>query len=149
MASTGPSGSQSKGSPLLRRADQLVVGVLVITCLVLMAVYWFIHGGHRGELIEIDRATPLRVQFVVDVNQAEWPELAQLPGVGETLARRIVESRQTDGRFLDHSELLRVDGIGPLTLQRIEPYLLPLPGGSDVAGQFAPVDGQPVGVGVQ
>jgi competence protein ComEA len=105
----------------------------VASALISLAAYWFIKGGHRGELIEIDRAGPLRAQFVVDINRAEWPELSQLPGIGESLARRIVASRETAGAFLDHSELLRVDGIGPRTLSQIEPYLMPLPGGSDVA----------------
>jgi competence protein ComEA len=117
--------------------DQAVVGMLVLTALVALAAYWHFAGGHRGELIQIDRATPLEARYVVDLNQAEWPELAQLPGVGEILARRIVASREADGAFLDHSELLRVDGIGQLTLERISPYLLPLPGGSDVAGSPA------------
>ena len=58
-----------------------------------------------------------------------------LPGVGETLARRIVDSRQSAGPFLDHRDLLRVPGVGPVTLEAIQPYLLPLPGADDVAGR--------------
>jgi len=65
--------------------------------------------------------------FQVDINQAEWPELSQLPGIGPTLALRIVESRQNDGPFRGHDDLRRVRGIGPRTLQRITPYLVPMP----------------------
>jgi competence protein ComEA len=71
--------------------------------------------------------------FSVDVNSADWPELVQLPGVGETLARRIVESREQDGPFTDPSDLRRVRGIGPKTLQRIQPYLAPMPDRGAVA----------------
>ncbi|MBI2826885.1 MAG: helix-hairpin-helix domain-containing protein [Planctomycetia bacterium] len=74
-------------------------------------------------------------RFEVDINEADWPELAQLPGVGETLARRIVESRQTDGPFADHEELRRIRGIGPRTLERIKPFLRPMPETSSVAGR--------------
>jgi len=70
---------------------------------------------------------PKTARFLVDVNAAEWPELAQLPEVGETLARRIVDSRQQEGPFLDHDDLRRVRGIGPKTLETIRPYLLPMP----------------------
>ena len=66
---------------------------------------------------------------------SHWPELSQLPGIGETLARRIVESRVDDGPFVDHSDLTRVRGIGPRTLARIAPYLLPMPEGGAVAGK--------------
>jgi competence protein ComEA len=49
-----------------------------------------------------------------------------LPGIGETLARRIVASRETDGPFRNHTDVLRVQGIGPRTLERIRPYFSPL-----------------------
>jgi competence protein ComEA len=114
--------------------DQAAVAGLVALALVAMGAYWIAHGGHRGKLIEIDRAEPLTARYLVDINKAEWPEFAELPELGETLARRIVESRATDGDFGDHDELLRVEGIGPRTLERLKPYLLPLPGQEDVAG---------------
>jgi competence protein ComEA len=120
--------------PLLRRADQAAVASLVAFALAGMGVYWFVNGGHRGELIEIDRAEPLTARFLVDINAAEWPELAELPDIGETLARRIVDSRAEGGRFGDHDDLLRVRGIGPRTLEKLRPYLLPMPDQEDVAG---------------
>ena len=89
---------------------------------------------HRGELIEIDRAAPLTARYLVDVNEADWPELAELPRVGEILARRIVESRGKSGPFVDHDDLLRVPGIGPRTLEQMKPYLWPMPGREEVAG---------------
>jgi competence protein ComEA len=120
--------------PLLRRADQAAVAGLVVLALAGMATYWFVQGGPRGQLIDIDRASPRAAQFQVDINRANWPELAQLPAVGQVLARRIVESRLQDGAYADHDDLLRVNGIGPLTLERIKPYLLPMPDQHDVAG---------------
>ena len=75
------------------------------------------------------------VRFQLDVNQADWPEISVLPDVGETLARRIVESRALDGPFADLDELQRVRGIGPKTLERIRPYLRPLPPSGSMVGQ--------------
>ena len=120
--------------PLLRAADQAAVAGLVLLALLGMGAYWVVQGGLRGELIEIDRAEPLVARFQVDINAATWPELSQVPEIGETLARRIVESRQTGGRYKDHEGLLRVNGIGPRTLERMEPYLLPMPDQNEVAG---------------
>jgi competence protein ComEA len=129
---------RAKWQPLLRAADQAVVASMVLLALAAMGVYWIVQGGPRGELIEIDRATPLVARFQVDVNKAEWPELAQLPEVGEVLARRIVDARVREGAFVDHDDLLRVNGIGPLTLQKMKPYLLPLPAKNAVADDRAP-----------
>ena len=124
--------------PLLRQADQAAVASLVMLALAGMGAYWFVQGGHRGELIEIDRAGPLTARYFVDINAAQWPELAELPEIGEVLARRIVESRAEEGAFLDHDDLQRVRGIGPRTLERLRPYLLPMPGQEDVAGEAKP-----------
>src|SRR5882757_934766 len=120
--------------PVLRRMDQVAVATLVALSLVGMGVYWVVQGGPRGELIEIDRAEPLRARYLVDINKAEWPEFAELPDIGETLAQRIVDSRKTAGGFRDHDDLRRVRGIGPRTLEKLKPYLLPMPDQEDVAG---------------
>jgi competence protein ComEA len=129
-----PTRADGNWRPLLRAADQAAVAGLVFLALAGMGGYWIVQGGLRGELIEIDRAEPLVARFQVDVNAATWPELAQLPTIGETLARRIVESRQTGGRYGDLEDLLRVNGIGPRTLERMKPFLLPMPGQDEVAG---------------
>jgi competence protein ComEA len=115
--------------------DQAIVALLVGCSLAGMGVYWVVQGGPRGELIEIDRAEPRTARYQVDINKAEWFELAELPEVGETLARRIVESREANGAFKDNNQLRRVRGIGPRTLEKMRPYLLPLPDQQDVAGE--------------
>lgn len=131
---SNPNGGK-RPSPWLRRADQLVVAGAVLLAIISIGIYWFAQGGPSGRLIEIDRAAPLEAQFLVDVNSAEWPELAQAPGLGETLARRIVADRLAHGPYRDHQDLLRVKGIGPKTLDRMRPYLVPLAGGGTVAGR--------------
>lgn len=120
---------------LLKRADQATVGALVLAALVSLTAWWYHKGGVDGRLIEIDRQAKRSAQFLVDVNQADWPELAQLPGIGQTLAQRIVATREERGPFIDHSELRRVRGIGPKTLEKIKPYLRPIPPAGNVAGR--------------
>jgi competence protein ComEA len=118
----------------LRRLDQAAIAAMTLAALVSIGLYWLAQGGLRGQLIEIDRAERYSAEFHVDINDADWPELVQLPGIGETLARRIVESRAAEGRFADHEELLRVRGVGPKTLERIKPFLRPVPETRNVAG---------------
>ncbi len=101
--------------------------------LLAMAVWYGSRGGFQGRMIEVDHAEPLTVRFEVDINTAEWPELSQLPEIGETLARRIVASRDREGPFLDHQDLQRVRGIGPKTLEQVRPYLRPMPDGRALA----------------
>jgi competence protein ComEA len=118
---------------LLRRADQAAVAVLVLAGLGATVAWWVAQGGLRGRLVELERAEPKTARFEVDINSAEWPELLLLPGIGETLAKRIVDSRREAGPFRDHNDLRRVRGIGPKTLEAVKPYLRPMPDDGAVA----------------
>lgn len=118
---------------LLRRADQAAIAGLALMAIVALGLYWLAQGGWQGRLIEIDRELPRTLRFLVDVNRADWPELAQLPGIGESLAKRIVASRREVGPFREPDDLLRVRGIGPKTLDRVRPYLVPLVDSADIA----------------
>jgi competence protein ComEA len=120
-----PPSNLNKQPPLwlLRRLDQAAVAGVALFALVAMGLFWLTHGGHRGRLIEIDRVDPLKVEFLVDLNKADWPELVALPEVGPTLAKRIVQHRQQYGPFQSIDDLHRVRGIGPKTFERLKPYV--------------------------
>jgi comEA protein len=60
---------------------------------------------------------------VVDLNRASEAELEALPGVGPTLAQRIVEYRSRSGRFSGVDQLREVSGIGDATLERLRPLV--------------------------
>ena len=48
----------------------------------------------------------------MDINTASAAQLSNLPGIGVTLASRIVEYRAQNGNFLSVEDLMQVDGIG-------------------------------------
>ena len=110
------------------------MAALVVVALGAMGGWWIARGGLGGRLIEIDQAQPLTARFQVDINKADWPELIQLPGIGQTLAKRIVASRQTVGPFRSPDDLRRVSGIGKKVFANIRPYLRVTPNGSNAAG---------------
>ena len=55
----------------------------------------------------------------ININTATAQELQTLRGIGPALARRIVEYRQTSGRFSTVDDLTNVKGIGEKTLEKI------------------------------
>ena len=59
----------------------------------------------------------------IDLNTATRAELCTLPGVGETMADRIIADRDANGPFRTPEELLRVDGIGDATLERLREWI--------------------------
>lgn len=74
--------------------------------------------------VETERAVP-QMSFLpdvapLDINAASAEELADLPGIGEVLARRIVDYRTANGPFETVEELLSVSGIGEKKLAGLE-----------------------------
>jgi DNA uptake protein ComE-like DNA-binding protein len=65
----------------------------------------------------------------IDPNTATWAEIALLPGLGESVAQRWIdfrESRRTAGLippFNRPEDLMQINGIGEKVLRRIRPFL--------------------------
>jgi competence protein ComEA len=59
----------------------------------------------------------------IDVNHASAAELQHLPRIGPKLAQRIIDERQK-APFQSVTELRRVSGIGPKTLELLRPYVI-------------------------
>lgn len=56
----------------------------------------------------------------ININTAPVELLTELPGIGDALAARIVEYRETNGPFAAVDEIMAVKGIGEKTYGNIE-----------------------------
>jgi competence protein ComEA len=56
---------------------------------------------------------------LVNLNTATLDQLDTLPGIGPTLAERILQWRQQHGRFSSVDELQEVSGIGPMKFEQL------------------------------
>lgn len=59
----------------------------------------------------------------VNLNTATAAELELLPGIGPSLAQRIIDHRQKSGKFRTVAELDKVKGIGPKTIEKLKPLV--------------------------
>ncbi|MCK2219880.1 ComEA family DNA-binding protein [Actinomadura sp. ATCC 31491] len=66
-------------------------------------------------------AGPNPAETILDLNAATTDQLEQLPGVGEVLAARIAEFRDSHGGFSSIEQLREVSGIGPRKFEEIKP----------------------------
>jgi competence protein ComEA len=62
--------------------------------------------------------------LVLNLNTATAEQLQRLPGVGPSLAKRIVDFREKKGGFKRIEELLAVPGISEKKWQQLKEYLV-------------------------
>ena len=96
------------------------LGLLTIVCLCLIVER--IVGGSARIASRPRSSLALLETEKLNINCAAACSFEKLPGAGPALAKRIVEARE-QGPFAQVDDLLRVSGIGPVTLARWRPVL--------------------------
>ena len=59
----------------------------------------------------------------IDINTATSEQLQLLPGIGETIAQRIIDYRTQHGPFERIEDIMNVDGIGQTKFENMKPYI--------------------------
>ncbi|MFA5623609.1 MAG: helix-hairpin-helix domain-containing protein [Bradymonadales bacterium] len=73
----------------------------------------------------------------ININSASASELTSLKGIGDKKAADIVASRDSQGAFNSFSDITRVKGIGPKTVEKFSDQLCPIAGGAPAAAPAA------------
>lgn len=76
------------------------------------------------ELTEETDSTGTQTDYIyngkININQADSNTLQQIPGVGPATADKIIQYRDTNGRFQNIEELKNVSGIGEKTFEKMK-----------------------------
>ena len=107
---------------LLRKDDQKIL-VLLLACSLFYFVGLTVLSPWQSEPEDVSVSSVVTPKFQVDLNTAEEAELLLLPGVGETLAKRIIEHRNENGSFKRNEDIMLIKGIGPKKAAEILPML--------------------------
>lgn len=87
--------------------------------LAIAAVSGLIHAWRPPPAPDPPTEGPAGVQLRINPNTDGADRLALLPGIGPTLATRIIEHRAEHGPFGSADDLRRVRGIGPKTVDAL------------------------------
>jgi competence ComEA-like helix-hairpin-helix protein len=66
------------------------------------------------------KETESLTSFPISINSASTEELVLLPGIGDVMAKRIVEYRIKNKGFKTKDEIMRVKGIGKVKFEKIK-----------------------------
>ena len=79
------------------------------------------HAAPRGRTVRPAPAASAEEKGApVNINTADLDQLTTLPGIGKSIAQRIIDYRKEHGPFKSVDELLGVRGIGERSLSRIK-----------------------------
>ena len=114
----------------MKKASALILTGITVLAL-LATVVFFIRRNDGGGSLRVrslesgqtaavtGTAAPDNGTGLVDINTADLATLMTLPGIGQTLATRIIDYRSSHGPFDSVAGLLNVDGIGAGKLEAI------------------------------
>ena len=114
---------ERKRLQILGSDDQFVLWFSLVVFVIITSVFFWQRSIHQGGVVDFDEIEPQPAVFLVDVNSARWQEFANLPGIGEKLAKEIVADREKNGQFEDAQQLTRVRGVGEMKLAAMRPFL--------------------------
>ncbi len=116
-------GSIQQSLTTFRPQYRQMLRVGMAAMLIVLSVEWVVITNRRPDPLLLERGSDFRAQFQVEINSATWVEWLQMEGIGPSLAHRIVADRKLNGPFVSIDDVSRVPGIGPVTLDRIRPWL--------------------------
>jgi comEA protein len=60
---------------------------------------------------------------IININTASAGELIKLPHIGPATAKKIIDYRKKNGKFLHTKDLIRITGVGKSTYEEIKEYI--------------------------
>ena len=116
----------------MKKPQWILVGITVMFACVLLGVFW--GRNMTRNYIPVSNITPSASDVSsqenhvndgrININTATEQQLTLLPGIGNTIAKRIIEYRTENGDFNTVEDLMKVNGIGEKKFTQIEPYIM-------------------------
>ena len=115
----------------MKKTQWLLIGITGIFFCLLVGI--FVGRNLTGAYVPLDIAINHEKESTngqepsydgkIDINTATLQQLQMLPGIGESLAQRILDYRTEHGDFATVEQLTEVSGIGPSKLEDMKPYI--------------------------
>lgn len=108
------------------KCEKILLGLTALFLTFLLALFFRDRAAAEAAPVTVEAETAVPQETFMpdvsplDINSAPVEELAELPGIGEVLAERIVEYRAEHGPFKTVEELTEVSGIGERKLAELE-----------------------------
>ena len=115
----------------MKKASWIMIGITFSFLCLLIGIFWGRNSSHGYlPMDQIIASSELEAEatFVpsdgkIDLNTASIEQLQLLPGIGQSIAQRIIDYRSAHNGFLMIEELTHINGIGEKKFDQIKDYI--------------------------
>lgn len=103
--------------------------IIILSAIVILEILIIVYNCRSNKVISLNIKTQTirptenqntSIDKLIDINSAGIEELKSLPGIGEVIAGRIIDYRNTNGKFTSKSQIKNIKGIGDKIYSDIE-----------------------------
>lgn len=80
-------------------------------------------GDKTAEGVTSEEKTDTQADGKININTADSATLQEIPGIGPSKADRIIQYRESEGRFKSIDDIKNISGIGNKTFESIKEYI--------------------------
>lgn len=120
-----PVNTEEQSYPWSRRPGAIIAAYLLLGFAILLAGYAYRLSAHMDHPYAANDLLYNNLPDMrINVNNADAATLQLLPSIGPALAGRIIADRELNGFYKDTTDLQRVKGIGPKTVEKLAGYMV-------------------------
>lgn len=79
--------------------------------------------NNGGDKSQSEKSSSSKRNYIVNINTASQTELETLPGIGPSLALKIINYRKDHGKFSSIEQIMEVNGIGENKFEKLKKYI--------------------------
>lgn len=99
------------------------LSIAILLCAIVASIFIYYQRYKEAQTYKFKKVSNEVHQYRININSAKLKELDNLPGIGPSMAQRIIDHRNQNGPFQSLDEITKVKGIGAKSFEKIKGFI--------------------------